>query len=71
MRHIPVKVYDSFGDHLYDYDVLEGHTTALVKLILKNYFKIRIYHETVKKLDSTRKNRSRSLNTKLILFRNE
>lgn len=68
---IPLSVYDHFGDHLFDDEPIDGHTGELIKLILKNYFKIRIYHETVKKQDNLTKNRVRSINTKTILFKNQ
>lgn len=71
LKNLPIVIWDSFGDHLFDDDIMSNHHIELVKLILKNYFNIRIYHETAKNLDQIKKNRSRSLNTKLILFRNE
>lgn len=68
---LPTSIWDHFEDHMYVDEILNDHHIQLVKLILKNYFKIRIYYETVKNLDKTRKNRIRSLNTKLVLFKNE
>lgn len=61
---------DNFDDHFYDGDVMNGHASLLSKLILKHYFKLRLHHETNKRLDQS-KPRVRSVNTKTILFRNE
>ena len=60
-----------FGDHIYDDEVLSEHSIFMCKFILKSYFHIRIHYETVKKLDLSKTGRSRSINTKIILFRNE
>lgn len=68
---LPSSLFDCFGDHLYDDDPLNQHSTELVKLILKNYFKLRIHYETKKKSDLDKKGRSRSINTKIIHFRHE
>lgn len=64
-------ILDYFGDHIHDEEIFSDHHFQLVILILKNYFRIRIYYETIKKLDSTKVNRTRNLSTKLILFCNK
>lgn len=71
MRILPLSVFDSFGDHMYDEDTFGNHATCLLKMILKNYFNIRIHYETMKNLDLSKKARLRSINTKTILFKNE
>lgn len=71
MQNISSTILDHFENHLYDGNFIDGHSDQLIKIILKNYFRIRIYHETTKLLDVSRKNRLRSVNTKIILFRNE
>nr|CAH7767096.1 unnamed protein product [Callosobruchus chinensis] len=69
MCNIPIQVYDDFGDHFYDVDPLRGHTTILIKLILKKYFSLRIHHECMKNLD-TKTMRVRSSLTKIIHITN-
>lgn len=71
LQNLPVSVFDSFGDHMFDHETLNEHPIQMLKLILKSYFKIRIHYETMKSLDLSKKNRSRSINTKTVLFRNE
>lgn len=64
-------IYNYFGDHLFEDDPVDGHASTLIKLILKHYFKIRIFHETNKKLDISLKRRVRSTFTKMTLFKNQ
>lgn len=71
LKLLPSSIWNCFGDHVFDDEIFSDHHIQLVKLILKQYFKIRIYYETVKKIDCEKQNRVRSLSTKLILFRNE
>lgn len=71
MNVLPSSILDNFGDHIYDDDSITGHHFDLIKSILKSFFKLRIHHETMKQLDIQKKNRSRSINTKSILFRGE
>lgn len=71
LRVLPGNIYDHFGDHLYDEDIISDHFMDLIKLILKKYFNIRIYHETVKRQDVNVSNRVRSMLTKTILFKNQ
>lgn len=71
LNTINPSAFEVFGDHMYDDVVLSEHPIYISKLILKSYFNIRIYYETIKRLDVNRTNRSRSMNTKTILFRNE
>lgn len=71
MLNINSSILDHFENHLYDGNFIDELPEQLIKIILKNYFRIRIHHETTKLLDVSRKNISRSLNTKIILFRNE
>lgn len=60
-----------FADHHLEDDPIDGHAFGLIKKILGCYFNLRIHHETVKKLDASKKARVRSIYTKTILFRNE
>lgn len=71
LKMLPVSIWDYFDDHIYVDEILNDHHIQLVKLILKNYFKIRIFYETVKKLEISKKDRIRSIHTKLVLFRNQ
>lgn len=71
LQTLPPSIWNYFNDHLYVDEILNDHHIQLVKLILKTFFKIRIHYETVKNLEKLRTNRIRSINTKLILFRNE
>lgn len=71
IKNLPVYIFECFGDHLFEEDPLEGHCMTLVKSILRHYFNIRIHYEISKKLDLNKKNRIRSVNTKLILFKNQ
>lgn len=68
---LPSNIYDHFTDHLFEDDPIDGHAPSLIKLILKVYFKIRIHHETSKHLDTTLRNRVRSMFTKTTLFKNQ
>lgn len=71
MQELSPAIFNIFGDHLFEIDALENHSFKLTKLILKEYFKIRIFHEPNKQLDAIRCNRTRSVNTKTIHFRGE
>lgn len=71
LRHLPITVFDHFGDHLFDMEPLSDHFMNLIKLILKKYFTIRIHHETKKRLDLNAGTRVRSFLTKTILFKNQ
>lgn len=70
IQRIPLNVYNIFGDHFLDHGVLENHSGALTKLILRSYFKIRIHYECSKINDKT-ENKLRSMYTKTILFKNQ
>lgn len=71
VKSLQSNIFNFFGDHIFDGDIFENHALDLIKLILKHYFNIRIHYETTKKLEISRKNRTRSINTKVVLFRNE
>lgn len=71
VQNFSINILEYFGDHIFDEDPLENHCMEIVKLVLKNYFNIRIHHEVSKKLDVNKQNRIRSLNTKTILFKNQ
>lgn len=60
-----------FHNHHLEDDPIDGHAFELIKKILRSYFNLRIHHETVKKLDLSKKTRVRSIYTKSILFQNE
>lgn len=64
-------ILNYFDNHLFEDDPIDGHSFQLIKLILGSYFKLRIHHEVVKKLDTAKKNRIRNIFTKTILFRHE
>ncbi|VEN47124.1 unnamed protein product [Callosobruchus maculatus] len=68
METLPSTIFSFFQNHLYDDDPIDGHASQLIKLILKQYFNLRIHHETVKKADESRSTRIRSVFTKTILF---
>lgn len=70
LRQIPSLLFEYFGDHFYEDELLDSHGIQLIKLILKHYFTIRIHHENFKGLELSTKSRVRSINTKTILFRN-
>lgn len=65
------KILHHFNQHLLETDFLDGHVILLIKLILKKYFNLRVYHETVKRSDYLKRNKIRSIFTKTILFRHE
>lgn len=48
MKNFHSTTFEVFGNQLYDDDPLEGNCMDLVKLLLKNYFKLQIHYETVK-----------------------
>lgn len=65
------SILTEFHDHHLEDDPIDGHAFELIKKILGTYFNLRIHHETVKKLDNSKKARVRSIYTKSILFHNE
>lgn len=69
IENIPSRIYDLFGDHIFDEEPLENHSLGLVKLILKNYFNMRLHYECNKKQDNVCRIRHRL--TKNILFQNQ
>lgn len=71
MRYLPVSVYEYFGDHLYEDTPIDGHSSILIKLILKNYFNIRIHHESRKTLENIKQGRVRNLLNKTIIFKGQ
>ncbi|VEN48358.1 unnamed protein product [Callosobruchus maculatus] len=71
IKTLPSAILNHFNHHLYDDDPVDGHAIQLIKLILNNYFKLRIHHETAKNMDLSTKNRVRSILTKTILFKHE
>lgn len=71
LRHLPTNVFDYFSDHLLDLEPLSDHFINLIKLVLRKYFDIRIYHETKKRLDSNVGVRVRSMLTKTITFKHQ
>lgn len=71
MGTLSANVLNYFGHHLFEDDPIDGHSFQLVKLVLHNYFKLRLHHETIKKNDLAKKTRIRSVFTKSILFRNQ
>lgn len=69
-QRLPRKIYDQFGDHILDGNLLENHSNFLTRLILKIYFKIRIHYEC-SKINDKSEIRLRSTYTKTILFKNQ
>lgn len=70
-KRLSPRFLTNFNDHLFDDDLVGGHAFALIKIILKKYFNLRIHHETSKKLELQKKNSIRSILTKTILFRHQ
>lgn len=68
---LPFHLYEHFGDHLTHDNVLNNHGRQLVQLVLHQYFKIRLHHESSRLRESQSGVRVRSLLTKSILFQNQ
>lgn len=66
---LPISDLFLNNEHMFDQVPLADHRNQLIRLILYQYFKIRLHHETSSLQDSLV--RIRSKNTKLILFKNQ
>lgn len=59
----------SLKDHVFDQEPLQGHIIQLIRLILKNYFTVRLHHINAGKSEIV--HRLRQKLTKTILFTNQ
>jgi len=66
---LPINSLFLDNEHMYDQVPLADHRNQLIRLILHQYFKIRLHHET-NSLENTT-TRIRSKNTKLVLFKGQ
>ncbi|CAH2003260.1 unnamed protein product [Acanthoscelides obtectus] len=71
LKTLSPKILQNFENHLYDYDPLDGHVMRLIKLILCNYFNLRIHHEATKQQELSKTLKIRSIFTKTILFKHQ
>nr|CAI5833587.1 unnamed protein product [Callosobruchus analis] len=71
IKTLPSAVLNHFDHYLFDDGPVDGHAIQLMRLILHNYFKLRIHQETIKNIDLSTKTRVRSIFTKTIFFRHD
>lgn len=68
MREVPPKLLDNMEEHVKDCDPLENHRYLLIRCVLEEYLKVKLFH--IGKLETLKMSKSfvRAKNTKLILF---
>lgn len=64
-------VFPQLHEHCIDQAPLENHTIILIKGILFEYFKIRLYHVGRMETEALQRNKIRSLNSKTTLFKGQ
>lgn len=70
VRRLNVQaIFLSLSEHCMDQDPLQGHILQLIRLILKNYFIIRLHH--INTTSNEVQNRIRHKLTKTIIFSNQ
>lgn len=70
-RKLNPKIFSSLNKHIYDQEPINNHKDVLIKNIIKKYIITRICHDIKDLNESLHKERIRSQNTKLVLFKNQ
>ena len=71
LRDVPPKLLNNMEDHVKDCDPLENHRYLLIRSILEEYLKIKLYFLGKLKSMDMHTNFIRSKNTKLVQFRGQ
>lgn len=70
-RYLDLKMFSSMNDHFINSDPIENHRLIFVKIILHEYFKVRIHHKNVMTLEKNTKSKIRNFYKKLIHFKGQ
>lgn len=65
---LPQEIFSNI-EHMFEQSFLSDHRSQLVVAILKQYFKVRLYHEGASRQDCI--DRIRTFHNKLVLFANQ